>query len=90
MQGRLVVAVVVIAAAYVLALAGLAFAAGETQVVTHDNQKDWKIDAAGGAVTFAPATGCDAPSARGTGALHRSNRGIRHAIAATKHRMTNR
>jgi hypothetical protein len=39
------------------------------QVVTHDNQKDWKIDAVGGAVTFEPATTCDAPSARGAGAV---------------------
>jgi len=72
MQGRLVVAVVVIAAAYVLALAGLAFAAGETQVVTHDNQKDWKIDVFNGTVTFdpQPADCTNTPPAGGAGALH--------------------
>lgn len=40
------------------------------QVVTHDNQKDWKIDVFEGAVTFEPAQGCDKASAIGDGAVH--------------------
>lgn len=40
------------------------------QVVTHDNEKDWKIDAVNGIVSFDAAEGCDAPSHTGDGALH--------------------
>src|SRR5436305_3388749 len=42
------------------------------QVVTHNNMKDWKIDAFNGTVTFDPQpTGCTgAPPNSGRGALH--------------------
>jgi len=72
MQGKVVRAAVAAVFIAALALVAPALAANPTQVVTHDNQKDWKIDVFNGTVTFDPQPpDCVAPPPDGgAGALH--------------------